>query len=57
MTYPLWIRPPPYRPSHSWVSVERRDVLPREVVEDLLQEAHAMVAAKLPRRLRHELGL
>ena len=57
MTQQPGIRPAPYLAKHSWVSVERRDVLPREVVEDLLQEAHAMVAAKLPRRLRHELGL
>ena len=51
------IRPAPYLAKHCWVSLERRDVLPREVVEDLLQEAHSMVGAKLPRRLRDELGL
>lgn len=51
------IRPAPYLAKHSWIAVESRATLPREVVEDLLQEAHAIVAAKLAGRVREELGL
>lgn len=51
------IRPAPYLAKHSWVSVASRETLPTEVVQDLLQEAHAIVAARLPRRVREELGL
>jgi predicted DNA-binding protein (MmcQ/YjbR family) len=51
------IRPAPYLARHSWISVESRDTLPTEVVEDLLEDAHALVAAKLPRRVRDGLGL
>ncbi len=51
------IRPAPYLAKHSWVALDSRDTLPREVLEDLLQEAHAIVAAKLPKRLRDELKL
>ena len=51
------IRPAPYLAKHSWVAVESRDTLPREVVEDLLHEAHAIVAAKLPKRVREGLGI
>jgi predicted DNA-binding protein (MmcQ/YjbR family) len=49
------IRPAPYLAKHSWVAVDGRDTLPREVLEDLLGEAHAIVAAKLPRRVREKL--
>ncbi len=51
------IRPAPYLAKHSWVSVAGRDVLPLEVVRELLEESHALVAARLPKRLRRELGL
>ena len=51
------IRPAPYLARHSWIAVDRRDVLPLETVQDLMEEAHALVAAKLPKRLRQELGL
>ena len=51
------IRPAPYLAKHSWVAVDSRDRLPQEVVEDLLQEAHGIVAAKLPKRLREKLGI
>ncbi len=51
------IRPAPYLAKHSWVTLESRDTLPREVLQDLLQEAHAIVGAKLPKRLREKLGI
>ena len=51
------VRPAPYLARHSWISLDRRDLLPLEMVQDLLEEAHAIVAAKLPKRLRDELGL
>jgi predicted DNA-binding protein (MmcQ/YjbR family) len=51
------IRPAPYAARHHWVLVESGDALPLEVLGELLREAHALVAEKLPRRLRRELGL
>ncbi len=51
------IRPAPYLAKHSWIAIDSRDTLPREVVEDLLQEAHGIVAAKLTKRAREELGI
>ncbi len=51
------IRPAPYMAKHGWVSLETCEVLPSEMIEDLLQESHALVAAKLPRKLRRELGI
>jgi predicted DNA-binding protein (MmcQ/YjbR family) len=51
------IRPAPYLAKHSWVALDSRDTLPVEVIEDLLQEAHAIVAARLPKRLREDLGI
>ena len=51
------VRPAPYLARHSWVAVDRRDTLPLEMVQDLLEEAHGIVAAKLPKRVREELGL
>ena len=51
------VRPAPYLAKHSWIAVDRRDTLPLGTVQDLLEEAHALVAAKLPKRRREELGL
>lgn len=51
------IVPAPYLARHSWISLTRRDALPRETVEDLLREAHALAAEKLPKKRRAELGL
>jgi predicted DNA-binding protein (MmcQ/YjbR family) len=51
------IVPAPYLAKHGWVSVERRSALPLATTRDLLREAHARVAAKLPRRVREELGV
>lgn len=51
------IRPAPYLAKHSWVAVASLETLPGEVVEELLREAHAIVAAGLPKRLAERLGL
>jgi predicted DNA-binding protein (MmcQ/YjbR family) len=51
------IVPAPYLARHHWVLVETAGALPREVLEQLLAESHALVAEKLPRRTRRELGL
>ena len=51
------VRPAPYLAKHSWIALDSRETLPREMLEDLLHEAHAIVAAKLSRRLRQKLGL
>ena len=51
------IRPAPYLAKHSWISVEGRETMPRSAVEELLREAHALVAAKLSKKLRAELGI
>jgi predicted DNA-binding protein (MmcQ/YjbR family) len=51
------IAPAPYMAKHSWVKLESRKVLPREAVEELLRQAHALVAEKLPKKLRASLGL
>ena len=50
-------RPAPYLAKHSGIAVDSRDTLPREMVEDLLEEAHGIVAAKLPKRVRDGIGL
>ena len=47
----------PYMARHHWVSVTKRDALPLETLKDFLAESHALVAAKLSRKKRQELGL
>jgi predicted DNA-binding protein (MmcQ/YjbR family) len=51
------IIPAPYLARASWVKLDGRGVLPREMLEDLLRQAHALVAAKLPKKVRLSLGL
>lgn len=51
------ITPAPYLAKHSWVKLATREVLPAETLSDLLREAHALVAAKLPKKVRASLGL
>lgn len=51
------ISPAPYLAKHSWVKIATRETLPAETLKDLLREAHALVAAKLPKKLRASLGL
>lgn len=51
------IEPAPYMARHSWVKLESRSVMPRAALEELLREAHAIVAEKLPKKVRAGLGL
>lgn len=51
------IVPAPYMAKHSWINLETRDVLPREELEDLLRESHALVAQKLSKKARAKLGI
>jgi predicted DNA-binding protein (MmcQ/YjbR family) len=51
------VHPARYLARAHWVTVKTRSALPRVEVEALLLEAHRLVAAKLPRKLRRELGL
>jgi len=51
------IVPAPYMAKHSWINLKSRDVLPREELEELLQESHALVAQKLSRKARAKLGI
>jgi len=51
------IIPAPYMARHHWISVTRRSALPIDTLRDLLADAHALVAAKLPAATRRKLGL
>ncbi len=51
------IEPAPYLARASWISIQRRETLPLDVLRDLLREAHALVAAKLSKKKRRELGI
>ncbi len=47
----------PYVGRYNWVLVEDLEVLPREMLEDLISESYRLVASKLPAKLRKSLGL
>lgn len=51
------ISPAPHLARASWIRLEHPAVLPRDVLEDLLRESHELVAAKLSKRLREQLGI
>jgi predicted DNA-binding protein (MmcQ/YjbR family) len=51
------IVPAPYMAKHHWVSVTDRARVPVAMLEDLLAEAHRLVAEKLPKKTRRDLGL
>jgi predicted DNA-binding protein (MmcQ/YjbR family) len=51
------IEPAPYLARQSWIKLDHTRVLPREEIQDLLRESHELVAAKLTRKLRRELGI
>ncbi|MEM1246947.1 MAG: MmcQ/YjbR family DNA-binding protein [Acidobacteriota bacterium] len=51
------MRPAPYLARHLWVTADRPDALPLEFLQELLEESHLLVAAKLPRSKRAKLGL
>ncbi len=50
-------RPAPYMARAKWVYFETIDDLDAAEVTDWLVQAHALVAAKLTRKLRREMGL
>jgi len=62
MAYELLIeqglaRPAPYLARAKWVQLVDNDVLPDEELSAYLGQAHALVAARLTRAARRELGL
>jgi predicted DNA-binding protein (MmcQ/YjbR family) len=50
-------KPAPYMARAKWVWLERPDVLPEAEMRSYLTEAHALIAARLTRKQRAELGL
>ena len=51
------IIPAPYMAQHSWINVASADILPRQELEELLRESHALVAQKLSKKARARLGI
>lgn len=51
------IIPAPYLAQHSWIHLSSRDAMPREELEELLRESHELVAGKLSKKLRAQLGI
>lgn len=51
------IAPAPYLARQSWIMLENLRALRRDEIQDLLRESNELVAAKLTRKLRRELGI
>ena len=51
------IIPAPYMARNHWVLLESLDALPRTELKRLARDSYEMVAAKLPKKVRVELGL
>ncbi len=51
------IIPAPYAARFGWVSVREPGALKRAEAERLIRKSHALVASKLTKKLRRELGL
>ncbi len=51
------IRPAPYLAHHSWVSVAALGVLPEDELKELIRQSYLLVAGKLPKKTRTQLGL
>src|SRR6266852_2928681 len=51
------IIPAPYAARYHWVLLESPDILPRAELRRLVRNSYEMVAAKLPKKVRLELGL
>lgn len=49
--------PAPYMARHHWLTVADRGLVPLAMLEELLTDAHALVAAKLSRKARQALGI
>ena len=50
------IVPARYTARYHWVTFERTDVLPRRELENLLSQSYEMVLAKLPSRVKKQIG-
>src|SRR3954452_16205738 len=50
------IIPAPYLARAQWLALETKDALPANELARLLRESYDMVLAKLPRRVREDLG-
>ncbi|WP_439500037.1 MmcQ/YjbR family DNA-binding protein [Bosea sp. (in: a-proteobacteria)] len=53
------LRPAPYLASRGMTWIQRRsdESMPEEALQDYLRESHRLIASKLPKKLRAELGL
>lgn len=51
------IIPAPYMARNHWVLLQRPDAVPRAELKRLIRDSYDMVAAKLPKRVRVELGI
>jgi predicted DNA-binding protein (MmcQ/YjbR family) len=51
------IVPAPYLARNKWVLLESLDVVPRAELKRLIHDSYAMVAARLPKKVRGKLGL
>ena len=51
------IIPAPYLAHHSWVRVESLDVLPEDELKELIRQSYLLVAEKLSKKLRTQLGI
>jgi predicted DNA-binding protein (MmcQ/YjbR family) len=50
-------RPAPYMARAKWVYIDDPEALPDEDLRRYLKEAHSLIAARLTRKARRELGL
>ena len=50
------VEPAPYLARYHWIKVAPLSSLPPDLLQSLLHDAHAMVRAKLPKRVREALG-
>ena len=57
MTQKEGIRPAPYLAHHSWVSVASLDVLPEDELTELIRQSYLLVAEKLSKKMRAQLGI
>jgi len=48
--------PAPYMARNKWVAIERLDVLSDKELKSLLRKSYDLVAEKLPKRVREQLG-
>jgi predicted DNA-binding protein (MmcQ/YjbR family) len=51
------IVPAPYLARNSWVMLESLNSLPRIELKRLINDSHALVASKLPKKTREKLGI